>query len=79
MKEPTHREFQMEAAGFQLDAVGFWLESFEWASGLLRMQRKKHLENQRFGLKGCRGRKEEGEKEMKCNLVGVVWVCRVKT
>ena len=45
----------MEAAGFQLDAAGFWLESFEWASGLLQMQRKKYSENQRIGLKGCKG------------------------
>ena len=55
IKEPTHQELQMEAVGFQLDVAGFWLESFEWASGLLQMQRKKYSENQRIGLKGCKG------------------------
>ena len=45
----------MEAAGFQLEAAGFQLESFESASGLLQMQRKKYSENQSIGLKGCKG------------------------
>ena len=34
---------------------------------------------QRIRVLAWKDAKEEGEKEMKCNLVSVVWVCRVKT